>query len=143
MKIANPTGKTLESLFDHLLPHYPGAKIRKAVFNLFGPQHLILPSGNMKHIVRPVKNNTLIITDFIPPVLITIAALVASVLIISLIFTLILGVPVIGGVGGLGFILLFLLIKALYKSANKQKFEQFHTDLNMALAGSSQPGSIF
>ncbi|MGJ7033348.1 hypothetical protein [Niabella hirudinis] len=142
MIIANPTGKTLEVLLDHLLPYYPNAKIKKAVFNLFGPQSLVLPSGSMKHIVRPVKNNTLIITDFIPPVLITIAALVASILIISLIFA-ILGVPVIGGVGGLGFILMFLLIKALYKSVNKQKFEKFHTNLNLAMAGSSQPGSVF
>jgi|GEM_PF-3111204 len=143
MKIANPTGKTLEMLQESLSLHYPDAKIKKAVFNLFGPRNLIIPSGGMKHIVRPVKSNTIIVTDFIPPVLITIVALIASVVIISLIFTLILGVPVIGGVGGVGFILIFLLIKSLYKNSNKQKFEKFHTDLNLALAGSSQPGSIF
>ncbi|MBO9593065.1 MAG: hypothetical protein J7599_09150 [Niabella sp.] len=143
MKVTNPTGKTLKEIQDNLSFHYPDVKIKKAFFNAFGPQHLLIPSGNMKHIVRPAKSNTVLVTDFIPPVLLTIAALLASIVIVSVVFTIILQVPFFGGVGGLGFVLCFLLVKALYKSANKQKFEQFHTDLQLALTRSSQPGSIF
>ncbi|HEX7755211.1 MAG TPA: hypothetical protein VF421_07710 [Niabella sp.] len=143
MKLANPTGKTLEELQSGLSVLYPGTKIRKAFLGI-GPNNLVVPvSGGLKHVIRPIKKNTLLVADFIPPVLIIIGALFASVLIISVIFTLIIGAPVIGGFGGVGFVLIFLAIKAIYKSANKEKFDRFYTDLNAAMTHSSQPGSIF
>ncbi|MBO9618564.1 MAG: hypothetical protein J7539_05950 [Niabella sp.] len=143
MKVPNPTGRTLDELQNNLSAYYPGTRIRKALFNIAGPRQLMVPSDGMKHIVRSTRNNAQLITDFIPPAVMTIVALIVSVIIISLILTLLLGVPVIGGVGGVGFVLIFLLIKALYKSMNKQRFEKFYSDLNTALIGSTQPGSIF
>ncbi|MCF3109091.1 hypothetical protein LL912_09910 [Niabella sp. CC-SYL272] len=143
MKFTNPTGRTLTEIQSNLSFHYPNIKTRKAFFNAFGPQHLLVPSGAVKHVIRPTKNNTVLVTDFIPPVFITLAALLVSIIVVSLILTLLLKVPVFGGAGGLGFILIFLLIKAIYKSANKEKFEKFHTDLELALTSSNQPGSIF
>ncbi len=143
MKFTNPTGRTLTEIQNNLSFHYPNIKIRKAFFNAFGPQHLLVPSGAMKHVIRPAKNNTVLVTDFIPPILITIVALLASIVVVSVTLTWLLKVPVFGGAGGLGFVLLFLLIKAIYKSANKEKFDKFHTDLELALTRSNQPGSIF
>ncbi|MCD2422936.1 hypothetical protein LQ567_09200 [Niabella pedocola] len=37
----------------------------------------------MKHVIRPAKNNTVLVTDFIPPILITIVALLASIVVVS------------------------------------------------------------
>lgn len=55
MKFTNPTGRTLTEIQNNLSFHYPDIKIRKVFFNAFGPQHLLVPSGAMKHVIRPAK----------------------------------------------------------------------------------------
>lgn len=141
MKVANPTGKTLEELLDKLSLHYPGAKIRKPFLGI-GPKNLILPSGNMKHVVRTAKNN--LVTDFVPPVALIVLAVVLGI-VLAFVGAFIVysmgGRYTIGGV--LWMLLVLLLLKYFYKNSNKEKFEKFHTDLNLALTSSSQPGSIF
>ncbi|ANH80466.1 hypothetical protein A8C56_05195 [Niabella ginsenosidivorans] len=86
----------------------------------------------------------MLITDFVPPVFITILAIVLG-LIGSFVMAFIVysmgGRFTIGGV--LWIVLLLLLLKFIYKLNNKEKFDRFHMDLNTALTQSGQPGSIF
>lgn len=143
MKIQNPTAKTLEELKENLSLQYPGAKIRKPFLGI-GPRNLILPAKEgLKHVVRPNKANTVLTTDFIPPVLVIILGLVLSVVLVSVFFSIMYGQLVWGIGGGLWIALGVLAVKYIYKAMKKDYFEQFHNDLNMAVTKSQSPDSIF
>ena len=143
MKIENPTGKTIEELQMRLSGAYPGTVIKKQLFGL-GPKYLVAPFENFKHIVRPIKKGSVLVVDFMPPVYITILAIIlgiAAAFVMAFIVISMGGNYTIGGV--LWMLIVLLILKYFFKSKNKEKFDKFYSDLNLAVMGSSEPGSLF
>ena len=143
MKIDNPTGKTVEELQMRLSGTYPDTKIKNTFFGI-GPKNLIVPFENFKHVVRPIKKGSVLVVDFMPPVYITVLAIVlgiAAAFVMAFIVISMGGNYTIGGV--LWMVIVLLILKYFFKSKNKEKFDKFYSDLNLALMGSSEPGSLF
>lgn len=137
MKIQNPTNKPLPEVLNALALKYPGSVIKKPFLT---PYTIIAPHENFKFLVRDRK--TFFKIDFMPPVIWTIGAVVLSMVLVSGVLSLIYG-QFIFGIGGVLWILLGLLIvKAVFKSVNKNKFDSFYVDVQDAVNKNDQ-SSIF
>jgi len=130
MKVENPQNVALETVLAGLSTKYPGAVIKKPFLT---PRTIIAPHENFKFFLRDRK--TFFKIDFAPPVLWVIGAVVLSIVAMTIIISLIYGqfVPSFGG--ALWIVLSVLLIKVVYKSRNKQKFDNFYADVQSAING--------
>lgn len=144
MKLENTTEKSLEEIMAGLTGYYPEAKIKKPFLGI-GPQALILPAGNIKHILRPLKkDNKVLVADFTPPVGLVIAAVLlglAGAIVMAVLVFNAGGRFSIGGV--LWIVAMLLVLKAFYKSRNKETFDRFYDNVRSVIMGTHNPGSLF
>lgn len=137
MKIQNPTNKPLAEVLNGLALKYPGSVIKKPFLT---PNTIIAPHDNFKFLVRDRK--TFFKIDFMPPVIWVIGAVLLSMVLVSAVLSLIYG-QLVFGIGGAIWILLGLfLVKILFKSRNKNKFDTFYIDVQDAVNKNDQ-SSIF
>ncbi len=130
MTIPNPQQETLQQLHARIAPNHPGAKIRKV---LWSPEAIFVPYGNFKFVVRNRKGNLKV--DHTLPVLYTIAAIVISIALATLVLSLIYG-QITPGVGGALFIVLGIVImKYIFQRVRKTEFEQFRNELTSTANG--------
>ena len=137
MKIQNPQQKPLQEVMEKLSDKYPGAAIKKPFLT---PYTIIAPKDNFKFLVRDKK--TFFRIDFIPPVLWVIGAVVLAAVLVSAIMSLLAGQFVFGIGGALWIILAMLIVKAVFKGMNKQKFDAFQADVEDAV-NRNDASSIF
>lgn len=137
MKVQNPQRKPLQEVMQQLSGKYPGAVIKKPFLT---PNTIIAPKDNFKFLVRDKK--TFFTIDFIPPVLWVIGAIVLAAVLVSVIMSLFAGQFVIGIGGALWFILALVIVKAIFKSRNRQAFETFQADVSDAV-NRNEASSIF
>jgi hypothetical protein len=128
MKIQNPQNKPLQEVLLGLSVKYPGSVIKKPFLT---PNSIFVPKENFKFLVRDRK--TFFKIDFAPPVLWVIGAIRLSFLLVSIVLSLIYGQLVFGIGGALWIILGLLIVKAIFKSVNKSKFEDFYIDVRNAV----------
>lgn len=137
MKIQNTQNKSLQEVLAQLATKYPGAEIKKPFLT---PRTIIAPYGNFKFLVR--DRTQFFKVDFIPPVLWILAAIVLGSVMVSALLSIIYGQFVFGFGGVLWILLSLLIVKAIFKSKNKAKFDAFYADLQQA-AHSDAQSSIF
>lgn len=137
MKIQNPQQKPLQEVMEKLSGKYPGAVIKKPFLT---PYTIIAPKDNFKFLVRDKK--TFFRIDFIPPVLWVIGAIVLAAVLVSVIASLLAGQFVFGIGGAVWIILAMLIVKAVFKGMNKQKFDTFQADVEDAV-NRNEASSIF
>jgi len=137
MKIENPQNRSLQEVLSRLASKYPGAEIKKPFLT---PRTIIAPRENFKFLVR--DRSQFFRVDFTPPALWIVAAIVLSSVLVSAILSLIYGQFVFGFGGVLWILLILLIVKAIFKSRNKAKFDAFYTDLRHAV-NSNDESSIF
>ncbi|WP_118976680.1 hypothetical protein [Taibaiella koreensis] len=138
MKVQNPQSKPLQEVLSRLASKYPGAEIKKPFLT---PRTIIAPSDNFKFLVR--DRSQFFKVDFTPPVLWIIAAIVLSSVMVSAILSLIYGQFVFGFGGVLWILLSLVIVKAIFKSRNKAKFDAFYADLQHAVNSSDDSSQIF
>jgi hypothetical protein len=137
MKIQNPHNKPLQEVLSSLSSKYPGSEIKKPFLT---PRTIIAPHENFKFLVRDKKSFFFI--DCIPPVLWVIGAVVLSFVLASGVLSLIYGQFVLGIGGALFIIVSLLIVKVIFKSMNKQKFDTFYADVRTAV-NKDESSSIF
>jgi hypothetical protein len=128
MKIQNPQSKPLQEVLLRLSAKYPDVTIKKPFLS---PNTIFVPKENFKFLVRDRK--TFLKIDFIPPVLWVIGGIILSLILVSAVLSLIYGQLVFGLGGALWIILGLLIVKAIFKSVNKPKFEEFYIDVRNAV----------
>lgn len=128
MKIQNPHNKPLQEILFSLSAKYPGSEIKKPFLS---PITILAPQENFKFLVRDRK--TFLKIDFIPPVIWVIGAVILSFILVSIILSVINGQFVFGIGGALWIVLGLLIVKYIFKSMNKQKFETFYADVQSAV----------
>jgi hypothetical protein len=128
MKIQNPNNKPLQEILVALSPKYPGSEIKKPFLS---PKTILSPHENFKFLVRDRK--TFLKIDFIPPVIWVIGAVILSFIFVSVVLSVINGQFVFGIGGALWIVLGLLIVKYIFKSMNKQKFETFYADVQSAV----------
>lgn len=128
MKIENPQNRTLDEVLFSLSAKYPGSEIKKPFLT---PRSILAPHENFKFLVRDKK--TFFNIDFGPPVIWVIGAVIISFVLASIILSIIYGQFVLGIGGALWIILGMLLVKYIFKSRNKAKFETFYADVQSAV----------
>lgn len=138
MKIQNPQQKPLQEVMENLSGKYPGAVIKKPFLT---PRTIIAPKDNFKFLIRDRK--TFLKIDFIPPVLWVIGSLVLAAVILSVVLSLLMGQFSLGFGGALWVILAMLIVKAIFKGRNKQKFDTFYADVQDAVDNRHDASSIF
>ncbi len=138
MKVQNMQRKPLEEVMDGLSGKYPGAVIKKPFLT---PRTIIVPKDNFKFLVRDKK--TFFMIDFIPPVLWVLGAIVLAAVLLSTILSLLAGQLAFGVGGALWVVLAMLIVKAIFKGRNREKFETFKADVEDALNRRQDASSIF
>lgn len=128
MKIQNPQQKPLQEVMDRLSGKYPGAVIKKPFLT---PLTIIAPKDNFKFLLRDKK--TFFVIDFIPPALWLIGAVVLGAVLLSAVMSMLMGRFVFGVGGALWIVVAMLIVKAVFKSRNQQKFDTFRADVEEAL----------
>ena len=128
MNIQNPQGKPLPEVLARLAVKYPGSEIKKPVLT---PETIIAPFSNYKFLVRNKKGYLKV--DFTPPVLWVIGAVILSAVFLSAILSAIYGQFVFGIGGALWIVLAILVVKAIFKSRNRDQFNKFYTDVREAV----------
>ena len=139
MQIDNPQKASLQEILPRLQGLYPAAVIKKP---WIGPEIISIPVDNFRFFIRRRRNNGRLITDFQPPVLWTVLAMLGVVVVVSVLLTVLLRTPVIGGMGWLPIVLGVFVVKAIFKSRNKERFDRFDADVTRAAQGAEE-GSIF
>lgn len=128
MKIQNTHNKPLQEILVELSAKYPRSEIKKPFLT---PRTILAPHENFKFLVRDRK--TFLKIDFIPPVIWVIGAIILSFILVSIVLSIINGQFVFGIGGALWIVLGLLIVKAIFKSMNKQKFETFYADVQSAV----------
>lgn len=138
MKIQNPTAKPLQEIAAQLEQKYPGVIVKKPFLT---PNTIFVPTENFKFLVRERKS--FLVVDFIPPVLVNILSIILSIVLFSGLLSLMFGQFSFGIGGGLWIVLVFLIVKAIFKSTKKEKFEAFYKDVEDAIQGTQSDSRIF
>ncbi len=128
MKIQNPNNKPLQEVLAALEFKYPGSVIKKPFLT---PLSILAPSENFKFVLRDRKS--FLKVDFIPPVIWVIGGVLLSLVLVSAVMSIIYGQLVFGIGGALWIVLGIFIVKAIFKSMNKAKFEAFYSDVQDAV----------
>lgn len=123
MNVPNLNQESLQQILPLIQKTYPNANIKKP---WIGPEIIQVPYESFYFIAKRKKTDFKL--DFNPPVIWMVVGMVLGALIFSVLYSVIFGRMIISFGGAIPALIGFLIVKAIFKSKNKEKIEQFNNN---------------